>query len=46
VDVAAENELDSCGSKTLQHNVAPVHRAFVGGTPRRRGEMVMERRRS
>ena len=35
VDVAAENELDSCGRKSLQHDVALAHRPLVGGTPRR-----------
>ena len=33
MDVAAQNELDSRGRESLQDEVAPAQRAFVGGTP-------------
>jgi hypothetical protein len=45
VDVATENELDSCGRKALQHQVAPPHGTLMSGTPRRCSEMMMKRRR-
>ena len=44
VDVATEHELDSCGRKALQHQVAAAHGTFVSGTPGRCSEMVMKRR--
>jgi hypothetical protein len=44
VDVATENELDSCGHEALQHEVSAAHGTLMCGTPRRCGEMMMKRR--
>ena len=35
VDVAAQNELGSRGRESLQYEIAPAQRAFVGRTPGR-----------
>ncbi len=45
MDVAAENELDSCRRKSLQHQVALAHRTLVCSAPRRCGKMVVKRDR-
>jgi len=45
MDVAAENELDSCRRKSLQHAVALVYGPLMGGAPRRCSEVVMKSRR-
>ena len=45
VDVAAKNELDSCGRKSLQHHVALTHGTLMRGTPGWCSEVVMKRRR-
>ena len=45
MDMAAQNELDACGSKPLQHQVASAHGALVCGTPGWCRQVVMKRRR-
>ena len=45
MDVAAENELDSCRRNSLQHAVALVYRPLMGSAPRRCSEVVMKSRR-
>ena len=45
VHVAAENELDSCGRKALEHEVAPADGTLVRGAPGRRRKVMMERGR-